>query len=81
VKELEKRQKQEHHLGIAEGIMLFDKGELMGLKGPSPWCRVWRVELEDKLTWVEALDFMPEFAVRGLRGSEPCILVDDCACW
>jgi hypothetical protein len=61
--------------------MLVDKGELMRLNGPSPWCRVWRVELEDKLTWVEALDFMPEFSVRRLGGSEPCILVDDCACW
>jgi hypothetical protein len=27
--ELRKKQKQENHLGIAEGIMLMDKGELV----------------------------------------------------
>jgi hypothetical protein len=27
--ELRKKQKQENHLGIAEGIMLLDKGELV----------------------------------------------------
>jgi hypothetical protein len=67
--------------GIAEGIMLFDKGKFMRLSVPSPWCRVWRIEFEDKFTWIEALDFMPEFSLCGLSGSEPCVFVDNRACW
>ena len=61
--------------------MLFDKGEFMRPGVPSSWCRVWRIEFEDEFTWIEALDFMPEFSLCGLSGSEPCVFVDNRACW
>jgi len=62
--------------------VLFNKGELEGLlEGLSSWCRVWRIELDNEFTWIEAFDFVPEFTLGGLSGSEPCIFIDDCACW
>jgi hypothetical protein len=44
-------------------------------------CRGWRVELEEKFAWIEAFDFLPEFSLSWLGGSEPSVLVDNCACW
>lgn len=62
--------------------MLFNKGELSGLlDGPSSWCRVWRVELDNEVTGVEAFDLVPEFPLCELCGSEPCVLVYNRTCW
>lgn len=62
--------------------MLFNKGELSGLlDGPSSWCRVGRNELDNEVTGVEAFDFVPEFPLCGLYGSEPGVLVYNCTCW
>lgn len=51
------------------------------LDRPSSCCRVRRIELDNEFTGVEAFDFVPEFPLGGLGSSEPCILVDDGACW
>ena len=67
--------------GYRRGYHAFRQKKVYGVGRPSPWCRVWRIELEDKFAWMEALDLMPKFSVGGLSGSEPCVFVDDCACW
>lgn len=62
--------------------MLFNKGELSeSLDGPSSWCRVWVIELDNEFAGVETFDLVPEFPLCGLCGSEPCILVYDGTCW